>query len=291
MYIRMFYRNWTARMMAAGTLLLGACCGCDGTLVNGAHTIPTVEYRADTVESAKTDTPATTAAETSAGDSGGVGNLTGRVVYEGDFTPLPVLFQKGAAPKDPSVCGAEAIPNETVVVNNGGLANVFVYLEKVPKGAKVSPPEGDVIFDQKTCVFIPHALFVRTKQQMLVLNDDGVAHNTHTYPKKSSGFNGLVPPGDRKGAVVKYDQVEREPFQVGCDIHPWMQAYHLALDHPFAAVSKPDGTFEIKNLPAGKHEFKVWHEVGKFVEKALAVTIKPGENEITIKVPASKLGK
>ena len=89
-----------------------------------------------------------------------------------------------------------------------------------------------------------------------------------------------------------YGQAEKEPFQVGCDIHSWMTAYHLPLDHPFAAVSAADGTFEIKDLPSGKHEFKVWHEAGKMVEKALVVEIKPGDNnEVSIKVPASKLGK
>ena len=70
-----------------------------------------------------------------------------------------------------------------------------------------------------------------------------------------------------------------------------MTAYHLPLDHPFAAVSAADGSFEIKDLPAGKHEFKVWHEAGKMVEKAFQVTIKPGDNAVTINVPASKLGQ
>ena len=31
-------------------------------------------------------------------------------------------------------------------------------------------------------------------------------------------------------------------------------------DHPYMAVTDEDGKFEIKNLPAGKHTFKVWHE-------------------------------
>jgi hypothetical protein len=124
-----------------------------------------------------------------------------------------------------------------------------------------------------------------------VLNDDAAAHNTHTYPKKNSPFNSVVQPNDRVGVPLKYTQAEKEPLSVVCDIHPWMSAYHLPLDHSFAAVSAADGTFTIKDLPAGKHEFKVWHEVGKMLEKSLVVTIKPGDNEVTIKVAASKLGK
>ena len=32
------------------------------------------------------------------------------------------------------------------------------------------------------------------------------------------------------------------------------------------AVSGEDGTFEIKNIPAGKHEFQLWHEVPGYIE-------------------------
>ena len=40
-----------------------------------------------------------------------------------------------------------------------------------------------------------------------------------------------------------------------------MKAYIIARDDPYVAVTKPDGTFEIKNLPAGEDiEFQVWHE-------------------------------
>lgn len=275
----------------AALLLLGTVSGC-GKLVTGANSVPTVKYRPDANAVAATDTTGGTT-ETVATDVGteGVGTLKGRVVYDGDFSPLPALFAKGAATKDPAVCGAEAIPDERVLVTDGGLANVFVYLEKAPKGAKPADVAGDIDFDQKTCIFLPHAMVIRTKQIVTVLNDDAAAHNTHTYPKRNSAFNSVVQPNDRSGVPLKYDQPEKEPVSVGCDIHPWMQAYHLPLEHSFAAVSKADGTFEIKDLPAGKHEFKVWHEVGKMLEKSLVVVVKPGDNEITIKVAPSKLSK
>lgn len=288
--------NKTWQRIAAGlslAVLVGGISGC-GPLASGANAVPTVKYKPDTVA---TEAEATTTAATDAGTpdaaagAGGVGTIKGRVVFDGAFTALPALFAKGAATKDPSVCGAEAIPDERIIVNDGGLANVFVYLEKAPKGTKAADVTGPVEFDQKTCIFLPHAMVMRTKQVVKVFNDDAAAHNTHTYPKKSSPFNSVVQPNDRVGVPLKYDQVEKEPVSVGCDIHPWMQAYHLPLDHDFAAVSKADGTFEIKDLPAGKHEFKVWHEVGKMLEKSFVVTVKPGDNEVVIKVSAAKLGK
>ena len=287
------HKTW--QQVAVGlsiAVLVGGVSGC-GKLVSGANAVPTVKYLADA--SAVAEAEATTvSSDTGPGDAaaGGVGSINGRVVFDGAFTPLSPLFAKGAAAKDPSVCGAEAIPDERIVVNDGGLANVFIYLEKAPKGSKAPEIPGPIEFDQKTCIFLPHAMVMRTKQVVTVFNDDAAAHNTHTYPKKSSPFNSVVQPNDRVGVPLKYDQVEKEPVSVGCDIHPWMQAYHLPLDHPYAAVSKADGTFEIKDLPVGKHEFKVWHEVGKMLEKSFVITVKPGDNDVPpIKVAASKLGK
>ncbi len=288
-----FLMNRSAIAALGVAWLLVANIGCSGPLVSGANSATTVKYRAASKDALAEVGNATASVATGgvAVAEEGVGTLKGRVEFVGDFVPLAPLFAKGGAAKDPSVCGAEVIPNETILVKNGGLANAFIYLDKLPKGATV-PPAGDpVVFDQKVCIFTPHAMVMRVKQAVTVLNADAAAHNTHTYPKKNSAFNSVVQPNDRGGVELVYSQPEKEPFQVGCDIHSWMTAYHLPLDHSFAAVSAADGTFEIKDLPAGKHEFKVWHEAGKMVEKALVVTIKPGDNEVTIKVPASKLGK
>lgn len=281
--------NPWAGLSAAGLILCGIS-GC-GELVSGANAVPTVSFRSDAAPVEESTETTDTPGDTATADAGGVGTLKGRVIVDGSIGPLPDLFAKGAATKDPSVCGAEAIPDESILVKDGGLANVFIYLEKAPKGTKSPDPMGDVKFDQKTCIFLPHALIVRTKQVITVLNDDAAAHNTHTYPKKNATFNSVVQPNDRNGVPLKYDQTEKEPVSVGCDIHPWMQAYHLPLDHAFAAVSQADGSFVIENLPAGKHEFKVWHEVGRMLEKSYSVTVQPGDNEVTIKVAASKLGK
>ena len=48
------------------------------------------------------------------------------------------------------------------------------------------------------------------------------------------------------------------PFR--CDVHGWMNAYAGVVAHPFFAVSKADGSFEIKGLPPGSYTIEVWHE-------------------------------
>lgn len=225
------------------------------------------------------------------------GSIKGQVLVTGDFVTLKPLVMKGnAAVKDSSVCAAEDVPDESVVVDPStkGLANVVIWLAKKPSKthpdlAKSKEPE--VVFDQKGCRFIPHVLLVRTDQKVRVLSDDGIAHNTHTYPLKNKQENFIVAPNDRKGVAVPSVNVEeRLPSKVGCDIHPWMQAWWVILDHPYAAVTNEKGEFSIPNLPEGEHEFRVWQEKVGYLERAYKVTVKAGDNKLEpIKVSAAKL--
>jgi plastocyanin len=277
-----------AGYIAAAALLLTVVTlpGCGG----GASATPTVTYLPTDVSAAAASGSAAAPSTTEVA-AAGFGTLKGKVVFQGEFKPLPAQYAKGAAPKDPTVCGVEAVPNEDVVVNDGGLANVFIYLAKAPKGEFAAAPTEPVVFDQKYCVFKPHALIARIGQPVQILNSDAALHNTHTYPQRNTSFNQGVQPNDQVGVSLKYTKAESKPLMVGCDVHPWMKAYHLPVDHPFAAVSGPDGTFEIKDLPSGKHDFKVWHEKGGELQKALSVTIKADETtEIDIPVTAAKLG-
>jgi plastocyanin len=278
----------TVGLALSATALLTSGCG---ELVNGANLKPSVTYKPSVVGGDSSETKGSAATESSETVvSDGIGTVRGKVEFAGAFTPLPPLYVKGSDVKDAAVCAAVEAPNETILVKDGGLANVFIYLRKAPKASSSVPGES-LIFDQKACVFKPHALIARVGQTVKILNSDTVAHNTHTYGKKTVQFNSVVGENNAVGVPMEYKQAEQEPIKVGCDIHPWMNAYHLPIDHPFAAVSGEDGKFEIKDLPSGKHEFKVWHEAAGLLEKALIVTIKPGDNELTIKVTPSQLGK
>ena len=239
-----------------------------------------------------TDTPAAATADTPTA-AGGVGDLVGQIVFDGAPPALVPLIAQGADVKDKATCSAMEVPDETLVVDGEtkGVQNVFVFLEKPPAGAAPVPVPEKQIFDQVGCKFIPHVMLVRTKSPLLVLSEDPIGHNTHTYPSRNSSFNGAISANDRKGVAITYTQPEREPFKVTCDVHPWMSAYHLPLDHGYAAVTDAKGQFVIKGLPAGSHTFKVWHETGKLLERGYKVTIKAGENPVELKYAAAKFGR
>lgn len=263
--------------------------GC-GSYGGGAGVVPQVSFIASGTAEEEASAEATDASAELP-----TGNLKGRVVLSGGLPSLPLLIAKGSAVKDAEVCAAEDVPDERLVLSgDGGVANVFVYLPKAPKGARPAEvPADPFLFDQKTCRFIPHASVIPVKQTVKVLSNDAVAHNTHTFPQKNSSINSTVNPMDRDGLVsFVYTKAEAVPLAVKCDFHAWMNAWHLPLDHSFGAVTGGNGEFEIADLPSGKHAFVVWHEAanGGFVQRKLEVEVRAGETaEITIDYPAALL--
>ena len=81
-----------------------------------------------------------------------------------------------------------------------------------------------------------------------------------------------------------------------------MKAFVLIRESPYAAVTDENGTFEIKNLPAGEWTFQFWHEKAKYLDKVSVdgketkwkkgrtkVTIAAGDNDMgTISVAAKE---
>jgi hypothetical protein len=282
----------SAAALAVGSCLvlgLGGCGGSEG--VNSGASSPTNvvvkrEKAGGSAAAAPTSTPAAGAQPAA---TGGVGTLKGRVVFQGTAPVLQPLIQKGQNVKD-AVCAKETIPDQKLVVDSsGGVANVVVFLAKAPAGAAVPPPPTEVAdFDNKGCHFVPHVLLIRVGQPVKILNDDfPLQHNTHTLPQRTAGFNSTIP---KEGKEFTYSKPEPEPCEVKCDIHAWMHGWHFPLDHPYAAVSGPNGEFEIKNLPAGQHSFRVWAEgaVGHYLNRNLSVTVKPGETtNVEIKYDAA----
>lgn len=277
-----------------GVLLVGiGIYGCGG----GASVEPTVTVKLANVDVVAVQEPGNEPGnEPGKKAAKGFGVFAGRVVFSGTRPNSSPIFLKGTAPKDGTVCAKdEDLPNESLLIGEGsGVKNVFIYIRRVPKGdfGTFSIPE-KAVFDQERCVFTPHALIVPCDYELPIWNSDPIPHNTNTKPKRGNPFNRLLPANDKTGATkIVYTKVEAEPVSVGCDYHAWMQAYHLPVDHPFAALTDANGAFKIEGLPSGKHEFQVWHESadGGYIERGMKVEIRANEStEMTITYDSSKL--
>ena len=143
----------------------------------------------------------------------------------------------------------------------------FVYIKAGIKG-DFKPPKKPVVIDQKGCFYKPHVVGVQVGQTLRTLNSDKMMHNVHTLPFLNAERNGSTVPGGRFDRLFKNPEVM---VKVKCGVHPWMGAWIGVLDHPFFAVTKADGTYEIKGLPSGKYTIAAWHEKTGTVEKVIEV--------------------
>jgi plastocyanin len=206
-----------------------------------------------------------------AAKSTGWGTIKGRFVYDGTPpSPQPLNINK-----DPEVCGKHNLTNESILVGpNGGLANVVLFV-RGPKNIDIHPDfaasaEQKAVLDNRDCHFVPHILALRTGQTLEIKNSDPVGHNTNAALVSNSPFNVIISSGTQ--ADQKLSAAEPLPVTVTCNIHPWMRGYLVVQPHPYVAISEKDGTFEIKNAPAGiPLEFQVWHEASTGNNGAVAV--------------------
>jgi len=287
------FRSGVFGLTSAAAVICAAGCSEYGqpAVGGGATVVPQVVFLASDAGAADAET--SVAAEASSEVA--LGSIRGRVQMVGGAPEMKLLVKAGDDIKDKEVCAAVDVPDERLMVSgDGGVANVFVYLQKAPKGGRpLETPAEPFVFDQKNCRFYPHTVVLPVNQTVRVLSNDSVAHNTHTYPSKNNSVNSGVAPMDRDGKLeIVYRKAEAVPLAVKCDYHAWMNAWHLPLDHPYGAVTNEAGEFAIADIPAGTHSFVVWHEAadGNFVQRKLAVEVKAGEEtEVKIEYPATLL--
>src|SRR5688500_4429329 len=121
-----------------------------------------------------------------------------------------------------------------VVAEDGGLANVLVYLEDAPASSGAGRERA--LLDQAECRFVPHVVGVQIGQPLLAVNSDLEFHNVHYTPENNGANNfGLETYGKKR--AIEFDKPEEKPISVKCDVHPWMQAYVGVFAHPFFAVT------------------------------------------------------
>jgi plastocyanin len=201
--------------------------------------------------------------------------ITGTVTYEGKVPTLKPL----AMDADPA-CAAKhdkPVVNEMLLLGPGNtMGNVVVSVKSgLPAGKTYPAPKEAFVMDQSGCQYKPHVFALQVGQPLKVLNSDGILHNVHALPKVNGQFN-MAMPGTRKEAEHTFEKAEG-PFQVKCDVHPWMTSYVSIFDNPFFGVTKDDGKFKLADLPAGTYEIEATHEkLGSKIEK---VTIADGESK------------
>lgn len=174
------------------------------------------------------------------------------------FLPAIFIFQTVLAGGIKGKVGLEGTKN------SGG---VLVYIEHID--GKFSPPQKHALMDQINLEFSPKVLPILAGTSVDFLNSDSVLHNVFTPSDCAGNFNlGTWPRGQMRLHTFK----DAGCFAtILCDVHPEMQAWIVVLQNPFFAQADEKGEYEIKNIPPGKYELKVWYPFYKSVTKNITV--------------------
>jgi len=219
------------------------------------------------------------------------GTIKGKVTFTGKVPP-PKEFAFKKFPntefckknESKSADGNTRLLKEVEVDGSKGLKNAVVSVRDIEdKGftgkAEKEAPQTVVA---ELCEFKPYTGIAVSKGQFKVVNNDadpsdpksaeGVLHNPHSFDqlgaKSSTEFNiGLAKKGDSLEKSVKLKMSKKgSVLRLQCDQHEFMQAWYLPVTNAYYGTAGADGTFEIKDVPAGKHKVMAWHPIAGQVE-------------------------
>jgi plastocyanin len=192
------------------------------------------------------------------------------VVHFAGTTPAPQTIDMSSD----SGCKGQN-QSEAVMVNDGHLANVLVYVKDGLGGRNFAPPLEKVTIAQEGCRYKPHVAAAMAGQPVEFLDNDDTLHNIHPMPKNNQEWNQSQMPSG--GAFAKTFTAPEIMIPVKCNQHPWMKMYLNVLSNPFFAVTGKDGSFEFKGLPPGTYTIAAVHE--KYGEQEMKITVGPKDNK------------
>ncbi len=226
--------------------------------------------------SAKETKAATAAAPATPIDPSTVATVNGTVKFNGT-APKPAKIDMS---QDPACKGNNT--SESLVVDNGDVANVFVYVKDGLGDRTFDVPKDPVTINQQGCQYHPHVLGVMAGQPIKIENSDDTTHNIHPTPKDNREWNESQPP--KSAPLDKSFAREEIMLPVKCNQHPWMKMYVNVVKSPFFAVTDKSGKYTIKGLPPGTYTLAfVQEKLGETDEK---VTVGPKDTktvDVTLK--------
>ena len=224
------------------------------------------------------------------------GTITGKVTYAGKEEQKEFSFAKFPNPKFcPKIPKKELSQGDkrilkTIETSGGGLAGAVVAVADIDDKAFTGGYKGTEVVAE-FCEFLPYTGVVVKMKNFHVENHDndpddpksvkGVLHNPHAFevlgPSSSTIFNIALA---EKGSSLNKPAIMRKKksmLRLQCDQHEFMQSFFLPVTNAHYAVVGNDGSFEIKDVPAGKHKLMVWHPfVGKGKPMEIDVDVPEG---------------
>ncbi len=162
--------------------------------------------------------------------------------------------------------------SEQYVVNDGKMANVYVYVKSGLGNKVYAASNTPVVLDQKGCRYIPHVIAVQVGQPVEFRNSDATMHNVHMEPQISGNQAIDISQAPNAGTMQHAFAHAEAMIPVRCNNHPWMQAFINVAPNPFFAVSDQSGHYSINGLPPGTYTIVATQEELGTQEATVTVT-------------------
>jgi hypothetical protein len=249
----------------AFALLLAAACGGEGsgfTLSKKSRT------SAGAVEPELAG-PVIIAASPTAYKAGAVaapGRVTGTATLAAPLPPPEPI----PAGRDSAVCG-RTVADSSLQQKGPGLGNVVVWLDGIRAG-KAMPQEKRIEVESNNCMLTPRVQATVAGSAVNVIGHDDFRQHLRFLSAGDSAARVAILLG-KDEQVIPTELPAKVPGLVivrDAD-HPWPRAYVAVFDHPYFAVTKPDGTFAIDGVPPGTYTLVAWHERTGRTEQSVTV--------------------
>lgn len=158
-----------------------------------------------------------------------------------------------------------------LVVNAKGKPTADVVITAYPPGLKADqirfswPQE----MDQHNLQFDPFVLVVPVGANVSFPNRDAVRHHVYSFSPAKPFELKLY--GKDETRSVRFDRAG--VVALGCNIHDGMVGFIKVVDTPFAAKTDDKGQAQLKGLPAGQIQVRIWHPYLKAPGNEIARTV------------------
>jgi hypothetical protein len=217
------------------------------------------------------------AAKYAGGPVAAPGSVKGTVTVASPIAPLP----PAVVGRDSAVCNGATVPDSSVQQRGAGLGNVVVWLDGVRKG-KMVPLDKRLELESDHCLLTPRVQAAATGSAVNVIGHDDFRQHLHFFAAAEKAPRATVLLG-KDEQVIPTEHPAAEPGLVFVrDVdHAWPTAYIAVFDHPYYAVTKPDGSFTIDGVPPGQYTLVAWHERTNKAQQVVTVT---ANGSTTVKV-------
>lgn len=174
---------------------------------------------------------------------------------------MTVLFFVLHGPPNPNGGGC-TVEGKVTLTRNGapvsGEGRVVVYLDEKVRRQGGAPVTHTMV--QEKLKFRPDVLVIRKNDSIEFVNKDKSEHNVFSLsPYFDLQKSKLGVTGTQKFEI-------NQAVRVLCDVHTFMRADVLVLEHRLFGIVDAEGNYRIDGLPEGDHQFRAWEPNGTVVQ-------------------------